>query len=109
MINQSIQDIGLWEVWIEYDQFDPNIFGTLYVIGEIHSDPLCNTQFKKITSCDNNSSLLLSIPTHTHGKKSRIREILFSEPIESLDKYDSVCIYSGNELVIRFDEIEIMI
>ena len=38
-----------------------------------------------------------------------VREVLYSEPIESIDKYDAVRIYAGNELIANFDDIEILI
>ena len=37
MMNAMEQDVDLWEVWIEYDQFDPDYFGVLYVHGEVFS------------------------------------------------------------------------
>lgn len=110
MISQSIQqDIGLWEVWIEYDEYDPGHFGTLYIIGEVETDHPSNVKFIKMPVDSEQRSLVLMIPEQSHAKQNRIKEVLYSEPIASIDQYHSVSIYLGDTLIANFDEIEIMI
>ena len=101
-------DIDLWEVWIEYDQFNSKNFGTLYVLGEILSDPK-STQpvIQKSGSCTENNLVLL-VPERPVGR-CRTTEVYYSEPIENLNQYASISIYAGTELVASFDEIEVMI
>ncbi len=107
MTIESVLDTGLWEVWVEYDEFDPAYFGTLYVIGEISTEVNHNARFNKVPA--KGHTLVLEVPLPAPGKGTRMKEILYSEPIESIDKYDSVCIYAGNELIADFNDIEIMI
>ncbi len=50
MMNVIQNDIDLWEVWVEYDQFHPEYFGTLYVHGEIPADKKNSSDFIKIAT-----------------------------------------------------------
>jgi hypothetical protein len=108
MTSRSIEDIGLWEVWVEYDQFAPHHFGMLYIIGEINLESPVSQPFTRLSGSES-TKLLLQVPPQPEGGKGRIKEVLYSEPIESIDTYTSVCIYAGDELIASFDEIEVMI
>lgn len=101
------QDLDLWEVWIEYDQFHPEYFGTLYVHGEVIINKKASSYLTKISGKDQ-YQLNLQLPQKSPGINST-QEVLYSEPIRNLNQYTSVCIYSGNELIGSFDDIEIMI
>jgi hypothetical protein len=106
MINTMQQDIDLWEIWIEYDQFHPEYFGTLYVHGEVPADKDTSSSLVKITAdCEN--QLVLQLPERSSGLYYT-NEVVYSEPIRNLNQYTSVCIYAGNELIGCFD-IESMI
>ena len=107
MTNLIQQDTDLWEVWVEYDQFHPEYFGTLYVHGEIVSDKRRHSSFVKINS-DNSNQLILQLPSETSAIL-HTQEVLYSEPIKNLNQYTSVCIYAGNRLIGWFYDIEIMI
>ncbi|HWJ28240.1 MAG TPA: hypothetical protein VNS32_16975 [Flavisolibacter sp.] len=107
-VKQQVTD--LWEVWIEYDQFNSEYFGTLYIFGEVVADqhnapPL----IKKVENCKGVNELCLMIPAVHSPNKERIIEVCYSEPIKDLNQYSSICIYSGNELLVQFHEIEVMI
>jgi len=107
MTNTLEQDLALWEVWIEYDQFHPEYFGTLYVHGEVSIDKKASSYLTKIADTDQ-YQLNLQLPLKSPGIHTT-KEVLYSEPIRNLNQYTSVCIYSGNELIGSFDDIEIMI
>lgn len=107
MTNLIQQDTDLWEVWVEYDQFHPEYFGTLYVLGEFPSDKKSNSSFQKINS-ENSSQLILQLPSKTSANRPT-REVLYSEPIRNLNQYTSICIYAGTELIGWFHDIEVMI
>jgi hypothetical protein len=103
---QDIQDIDLWELWIEFDQFNPDHFGILYVLGETmlgHGDKL---SFKKTVHEDGQLVLQLPSPPKRGG---RMKEVLYSESVDNLTQYSSVFIYAGTELIASFDEIEILV
>jgi hypothetical protein len=107
MMNVIQNDIDLWEVWIEYDQFHPEYFGTLYVHGEISADKKnCSDLIKLAT--DSKGQLSLQLPERPQNVH-HTTEVVYSEPIKNLNQYTSVCIYSGQKLVGCFDDIEIMI
>lgn len=106
-MNATLQDINLWEVWIEYDQFHPEYFGTLYVHGEVLTDAKDAPSLTRITT-NSKGELTLKLPERSHGLNST-REVVYSEPIRNLNQYTSVSIYSGNELIGCFNDIEIMI
>ena len=108
MITQQIQqDVDLWEAWIEYDQFDPNHFGTLYILGEILIDTKSKPMIIKC-SHDADSHLMLQVPARPLGR-SRTKEVLYTEPIKNINQYGSISIYAGTELLAQFDEIEVLI
>jgi len=106
-MNATLQDINLWEIWIEYDQFHPEYFGTLYVHGEIWSDNKHDSSLIKLTS-DHQGELTLQLPERPN-EYNNTREVVYSEPIRNLNQYTSVAIYSGKELIGFFNDIEIMI
>src|SRR3954470_20054578 len=108
MISQDkLQDIDLWEVWIEFDQFDPNHFGILYVLGEIMIDPRSGESL--IRKIDHEGGqLFLQVPDRPVGR-SRMKEVLYSEPVDNLLQYSSINIYAGTELVVSLDHIEVLV
>ena len=103
---QEIQDIDLWELWIEFDQFNPNQFGILYVLGETLIGQGDQTLIKKMVHED--GQLVLQLPPRPK-RGGRMKEVLYSEAVDNLTQYSSVFIYAGTELIASFDEIEIMI
>lgn len=106
MMKAIQQDIDLWEVWIEYDQFHPQYFGTLYVHGETATGKKNGLSLRKIST--GGCQLNLQLPV-VSSKNQYTNEVLYSEPIWNLNQYTSVCIYAGNELISCFNDIEILI
>ena len=103
---QEIQDIDLWELWIEFDQFNPNQFGILYVLGETLVGQGSQTLIKKMVHED--GQLVLQLPARPE-RGGRMKEVLYSEVVDNLTQYSSVFIYAGSELIASFDEIEILV
>jgi len=107
MIAHKIHDVDLWEMWIEFDQFDPNHFGILYVHGEIEISP--QHEGKLITKSDqHDGQVILHVPARPVGR-SRMKEVLYSEPVSNLSDCSSILIYAGDELIACFHEIEVMV
>ncbi|MFL5740983.1 MAG: hypothetical protein ACJ75B_12245 [Flavisolibacter sp.] len=100
------QDIDLWEAWIEYEQFNSH-FGTLYVLGEILVDSEATPPFLRKKEQSGRQLILQTQPFYPG--RSRRKEVLYSEPINNLNQYSSICIYDGSLLIAEFDEIEILI
>lgn len=103
----NLYETGLWEAWIEYDQYHPNYFGTLYIHGEVHGAKTCACHFKKIETAEGHC-LKLQLPS-TPETHRRTNEVFYSEPIRNLNQYSSIQVFAGNELIACFDEIEVMI
>lgn len=107
-VKQQVTD--LWEVWIEYDQFNSEYFGTLYIFGEVVADQKSTSPLiKKVENCKGANELCLMISDIKQPGSERIIEVCYSEPIRDLNQYSSICIYFGEELIAHFNEIEVMI
>jgi hypothetical protein len=107
MRKQVQEDINLWEVWIEYDQLDPEHFGTLYVHGEVHSHQKYDPFLTKILH-PSNAQLVLHMSSSSSGS-IRTKEVFYSEPVKNLNQYTSIIVYAGEKLIARFKDIEILI
>jgi hypothetical protein len=106
MRNILQQDLDLWEVWIEFDQFHPEHFGTLYVHGEVSTNKSSSSTLIKMDQ--EGCQLTLKLPSGSVGPR-QMKEVLYSEPIKNLNQYTSVCICEGDNMVALFDDIETMI
>jgi hypothetical protein len=107
----NLQDIDLWEVWIEFDHLNSGYFGVLYVMGELEVNKKVRHPFiiKKDEHHTTADTLALFIDADYLSGGGRIKEVIYSEPLKSIEKYLSIEIYAGNDLIARFREIEIMI
>lgn len=99
--------IDLWEIWIEYDQYNPDYFGTLYVHGEIETTKTAGLRLVRMGPADSHQ-LILQLPDATPCVY-QTSEVMYSLPVKNLNQYTSVSIYAGNELIGQFNDIEIMI
>jgi hypothetical protein len=108
MIAHKLHDVDLWEMWIEFDQFDPNHFGVLYVHGEIEIGGQHDTKLITKTEQEEDGQLILRVPARPVGR-SRMKEVLYSEPVSNLSQYSSIFIYAGDELIACFHEIEVLV
>lgn len=107
MNNQVQQDIDLWEVWIEFDPYNEEHFGILYIHGEIAADKKrASLPVRKIETLSNQLILQLAPPSLS---PVRTQEVLYSEPIKNLNQYTSVTIYAGSDLLTTINDIEILI
>jgi hypothetical protein len=53
--------------------------------------------------------LILNIQQDKSLSRKRSTEVSYAEPIVNLNQYTSICIYSGDELIAEFTEIEVII
>ena len=107
MMKAIQQDVELWEVWIEFDQSHPEYFGTLYVHGEVETNKGASSSLTRMDDKER-CQLNLKLPSTLSGP-CNTKKVVYSEPIRNLNEYTSICIYAGNELIGRFNDIEIMI
>lgn len=102
------QDIDLWEVWIEFNEFAPSGFGTLYVIGEVMMDAETGKPRLVKTSDPSSATLTLHFPPPVTNR-ARPKEVLFAETVSSVRPYERIEIFCGETLVAFFETIEVMI
>lgn len=108
MISQlKLQEQDVWEAWIEFDQSSQGHFGQLYICGDVVSNGKIHSWTRTIET-DYGTQLVIELPARSGGH-SRIREFFYSESISNPALYHSICIYAGNQLLARFNEIDIMI
>jgi hypothetical protein len=108
MSQLTIQEQDVWDAWIEFDHFSTEQFGTLYISGEFAAAPGPNPIQSKVVETEYGTQLLLLLPSRPEGKK-RMKEVFYSEPLNHLGQYDWICVYTGNELLARFTQIETLI
>ncbi|HJW15917.1 MAG TPA: hypothetical protein VJ499_02300 [Flavisolibacter sp.] len=108
--NKLLSEIDLWEAWIEFDHEGTENFGTLYILGEV---PVSKTSqhpfFKKCIQENDPQTLVLSVELSDSVSASGEEEVVFSEKLPGLDKYNSIKIYRGKDLIKEITEIEVLI
>jgi hypothetical protein len=110
MIHQSIQEIDLWEAWIEFDHVSPELFGTLYVVGEVLLNKKdSHPYFLKCVTQNEPETLMLKIETSTSSALNKIAEMVYSENLENINQYSSIKVYKDNELLVHIEDIEVLI
>ncbi len=57
----------------------------------------------------NTQHLILQIASPGIVKDGYIKELVYSEPITNLNKYSTVSVYLGTELIAHLKDIEVMI
>jgi hypothetical protein len=109
MISQlKLEEQDVWEAWIEFDHHNPDLFGMLYISGEFAAIPGSHRIQNKIVETEYGTQLLIQLPPRPVGR-SRMKELFYSEPVKQPGQYDSICVYSGTELLARFSQIETLV
>ena len=105
-----IQDLELWEAWIEFDHLLTNRFGMLYVLGEA---PVNGSEkiVRMIKTVDENDpgKLILTIPGNHLSGKVKMKEVIYSEPVARIGQYHTIVINWGNELFLEINDIEVLV
>jgi hypothetical protein len=108
--NRLLSDIDLWEAWIEFDHEGTESFGTLYILGEVPVSKKSHHPF--IIKCiqDNDpQTLILSVELSASISGSSEAEVVYSEKLPGLDKYNSIKIYRGKDLLTEINELEVLV
>lgn len=108
MKSKSIQQyIGLWEAWIEFDPVSENAFGTFYLFGEAE---VSTSSRRPLFVKEKDPHIPGRLNLYLQGAKSeRLSEVVYCEPVSSLQQYRSVAVYHEGELIAEIKEIEIMV
>lgn len=100
------QDVDLWEAWIDLQSTDSGNRFTLYVVGDVFiHDPVTQPYFTK-RSHENSRTLSLEIQPAITSEEGYVTEILYAEELDAMDRYDTIIIYAGDQLVTTITDIE---
>jgi hypothetical protein len=107
----QIQNIDLWEAWIEFDQLHPEFFGVLYITGEVATNKR-STQPFYISKEENSSisnTLVLRLNYEISEEGNYTEEVIYSEPLLNINPYTSVVIYAKDNIVAVIKDIEVLV
>lgn len=109
MIQEAKQvNIDLWEAWIDLQSPGKLDGGTLYVTGDVFTtDDFLQPFFVKRTNKSAGSGeLVLEIIPNLISEEGYIAELMYSEDLEDVDRYQRISIYAGNQLLTTLTDIE---
>ena len=103
-------DLELWEAWIEFDHLHKNRFGILYVLGEAPVNAKEKiVRMVKTTDENDPGKLILTIPDSLQKGRSKVKEVIYSEPVPRIGQYHTIIIYKGNDFLAEISEIEVLV
>ena len=105
-----IQDLELWESWIEFDHLNSTRFGILYVLGEapVHAKENIVRMIKTVDETDP-GKLILTIPDYRMTGRVKMKEVIYSEPVPRIGHYHTIIIYKGTEFFAEINDIEVLV
>jgi hypothetical protein len=105
-----IQDVELWEAWIEFDHLQSSRFGILYVLGEapVNSKEKIVRMEKSVDETDP-GKLILTIPGNHLAGRVKMKEVIYSEPVSRIGQYHTIVICRGNEVLFELNDIEVLV
>src|SRR5688572_27104395 len=105
-----IQDLELWEAWIEFDHLHSNRFGILYVLGEapINSKEKIVRMIQTVDESDP-GKLILTIPQNHLSGRIKMKEVIYSQPVQRIGHYHTIVVYRGNEILVEINDIEVLV
>jgi hypothetical protein len=105
-----IQDLELWEAWIEFDHLHSNRFGILYVLGEAPVNATEKTvRMVKAEDETDPGKLILTIPRNHLPGKVKMKEVIYSEPVSRIGHYHTIVINNGNDFLVEINDIEVLV
>ena len=105
-----IQDLDLWEAWIEFDHLHSSRFGILYVLGEAPVNAKENI-VRMVKTVDETvpGKLILTIPKNHLAGRVKMKEVIYSEPVSRIGHYHTINICRGNEVLVEINDIEVLV
>ena len=79
---------------------------TLHVIGDVYTDNGSREPYFIKKEQPGSKVLALEIHPASSTGEDYISEIMYAEELQDLDQYSSICIYAGNVLLTRINDIE---
>lgn len=106
----SKQAVDLWEAWVDLQCVDGSSKGTLFIWGEIYIGNSSTVPFlvkKKVQEADP-SCLYLDLFPYNMAEGGRIAEVRYSEPLTDINKYETIRICLGEDVLVEITDIEII-
>lgn len=106
--NTKIQNIDLWEAWVDIQNTSEESVATFYVIGEVCvNNAILEPKFQKIEALPGmEGRLVLQIVPNILSMEGLETEILYAEKLEHPQQYSGVTILAGEEVVVEMNDIE---
>ena len=106
LIQPKQQNVDLWEAWIDLQTTYSGGTATLYLIGDIFTENIFAKPFFKKREDFLPEVLSLEILPGITSEDGFVTEIMYSEDLQEIDQYKTICIYAGNELLTQIQDIE---
>ena len=107
MLTESkIQNVDLWEAWIDLQTASNGGVATLYLVGDVFSDDRLAQPYFIKKKHPRSNVLALDIKPGITTEDGYITEIMYAEELQHIDQYTDVYIYAGNELLTRIQDLE---
>ncbi len=109
--DSKLNNIDLWEAWIDMQNTGANERGTLYIIGDVVVNNRILRPFliKKESGVQPKDELFLEVIPHVISENGHSVEVFYSEDLKSPNQYKSISIFSGNMMIARITEIEVLL
>jgi hypothetical protein len=105
-------NIDLWEAWIDMQDSGKDQRGTLYIIGDVLVNNRILRPFlvkKEHPVVPAKDELVLEVIPHIISENGQAVEVFYSEELHSPNQYKSITICSGNFVVAKITEIEVLL
>lgn len=106
--NTQIQNIDLWEAWIDMQGTRDGAAPILYVIGEICvNNTILEPRFEKIAPpAGMENHLVLQIVPNILSEEGLETEILYAEDLKQPYQYAGVTVFCGNAVIVEMNTLE---
>jgi hypothetical protein len=103
--------LDLWEAWIDMQDAGKSGSGMLYIIGDILVNNRILRPFlvKKEIAPTEKDELILEVIPDIISESGHAVEVFYSEELQSPNQYKTITIYSGNMIIARITEIEVLL
>jgi hypothetical protein len=108
MRTEVVSDVaGLWEAWVDLDTGETR---TLYVLGNVGTGTSRTTPvlLKKWVQGAAPSHLILEVMPILGTGGSRQAEVCYAEPVKDISQYQQISICSGEDIIARIQNIEVV-
>lgn len=106
--NIKIQNIDLWEAWVDMQDTAEKTTATLYVIGDVCvNNAILEPRFEKVHNYPGlEGRLVLQIVPNILSEEGLDTEILYAEELDQPNQYSGITVLAGGEVVVEMDDLE---